>query len=423
MHTWLRNLAIVQPLRLRSFRVIWIGESVSMLGDQFYLVALPWLTLELTGSTLALGLVLMAAAIPRAALMLLGGAVSDRVEPRMVMMASSAARAVLVGILAALVWADAVQLWQLYLLGALFGAADAFFQPAALALIPRMVERDGLEASNALVTGSMAITGMVGPALAGIAVGLAGAAIGFGIDALTFAFAVLTVLSIGRPRAVADSSAGERSGGTLRAIRDGLAYAYRDGQIRVVLLAVLVINFAVVGPFFVGLPALVASFNGGPADYGLVLSAWGAAALGGAVAAGTLGARWRMATLIPATALAMAIALLLMGLAPNALFAALASTPLGAAVGMLQVAGMAWLQRRSDPEMQGRLMSLAMLAVMGLTPASYAVAGGAAQAGPSFLFVSAAATMLVLALLTVQAAALRGPCDADAVMQAPDPCV
>lgn len=403
--------------------MVWIGETASMLGDQFYLVALPWLTLELTGSTLALGLVLMAAAVPRAGLMLVGGAASDSGDPRLVMMASSAARAVLVGMLALLVWTDAIQLWHLYLLGALFGAADAFFQPAALALIPSMVGKDRLEASNALVTGSMALTGMLGPALAGVAVAVAGASLGLGIDAASFAFAVVTLLSVGRARGTVRPEARAAGGGTMAGIRDGLAYAFGDLQIRTVLLAVLVINFAVVGPFFVGLPALVETFTGGPTDYGLVLSAWGAAALAGAVAAGTLGPRIRIGALVTGTALAIAGSLVLIGLAPNAWAAALASTPLGAAVGMLQVSGMAWLQRRSDPAMEGRMMSLVMLAIMGLTPASYAAAGAVAQAGPAPLFVAAGAMVLLLAGATSQSRSLRDSQPAvDPQLAAADPC-
>src|SRR4029450_6119957 len=70
------------PLRVRNFRLLWIGESISLLGDQFYLIALPWLVLQLTGSALALGVVLALAAIPRALFMLIGGAFVYRVSPR-----------------------------------------------------------------------------------------------------------------------------------------------------------------------------------------------------------------------------------------------------------------------------------------------------------------------------------------------------
>jgi MFS family permease len=380
--------------------MVWLGETVSMLGDQFYLVALPWVALALSGSSLALGLVLMAAAIPRAALMLVGGALSDRYDPRTIMIASSAIRATLVAVLGLLVWTDAAQLWHLYLLGAGFGAADAFFQPAALALVPRLVPEDRLEASNALVMGSMGLAGMVGPAIAGVAVAGLGTALGFGIDAATFAFAVVTLLMV-RPRGKPATAATQAApGGTLAAIGAGLRYASSDAQMRTVLLAVMAINFAVVGPFFVGLPVLVERFETGPMAYGLVLSAFGAAAVVGAMAAGTLGPRARMSIVVPVTSLALGIGMLLIGLAPNAGATALAALPLGAGVGALQVSGMAWLQRRSEPAYLGRVMSLVMFAVMGLTPVSYVIAGAVAESGVAVLFIGAAAAMLALGAAT-----------------------
>ena len=371
-----------------------------MLGDQFYLVALPWLALALTGSSLALGLVLMSAAIPRAALMLLGGALSDRYDPRAIMIVSSASRAALVGILAVLVWTDTIALWHLYLLGAGFGAADAFFQPAALALVPRLVPEDRLEASNALVMGSMAVTGMIGPALAGVVIGLAGSALGFGIDAATFAFAVVTLLVVRRAGPRHSEAAETAPAGTMRSIVAGLRYANADVQMRTVLLAVTVINLAVVGPFFVGLPALVESFNSGPLAYGIVLSVFGGAALTGAIVAGTVGDRARMPIVVPLTSVGLAFGMVLIGLAPNVWTTALAAIPLGAGVGALQVSGMAWLQRRSDPAYLGRVMSLVMFAVMGLTPLSYAVAGAVAETALRVLFIGAGSIMVLLALAT-----------------------
>src|SRR5262245_30481061 len=142
------------PLRLPHFRNLWIGATISLLGDQFYLVALPWLVLEIQGSSLALGSVLMVAAIPRAALMLVGGAVTDRVSPRRVLMTTAAVRAVLVGAVAALVWLRVVQMWQLYLLTFAFGVADAFSFPAGATLVPSLVEPQQLQPANALMQSS-----------------------------------------------------------------------------------------------------------------------------------------------------------------------------------------------------------------------------------------------------------------------------
>jgi hypothetical protein len=76
------RLPLFAPLRFRDFRLVWFGESISLLGDQLHYVALSWLVLGLTGSGLALGTVLLAASLPRGAFLLVGGALSDRISPR-----------------------------------------------------------------------------------------------------------------------------------------------------------------------------------------------------------------------------------------------------------------------------------------------------------------------------------------------------
>src|SRR5579864_5535054 len=100
------------PLYNREFRYLWLGRTVSVCGDQFFLVALPWLILQLTGSGAILGGIMMVEAIPRAVLMLIGGAVTDRVSPRKIMILTAATRALLVAALAAFVWTHHVEVWQ-----------------------------------------------------------------------------------------------------------------------------------------------------------------------------------------------------------------------------------------------------------------------------------------------------------------------
>src|SRR6188474_780553 len=94
----------LHPLGNPAFVRLWIGSAVSLLGDQFYLVALPWVVLQLTGSAIAMGTILMTAAIPRAVLMLMGGAVTDRFSARRILMATASARAIVVCAVGALLW-------------------------------------------------------------------------------------------------------------------------------------------------------------------------------------------------------------------------------------------------------------------------------------------------------------------------------
>src|SRR5919204_5249397 len=158
------------PARPRSvfanahFRNLWIGAAVSALGDQFYLIALPWLVLQLTGSNLAVGTVLMFAAIPRAVLMLGGGAVSDRIAPRRIMLTTASTRTLFVGAVGVLAWFHIIQLWHLYILAAAFGIADAFGLPAFQSLLPQLVEREQLPSANAAFQSLFQIATMLGPA-------------------------------------------------------------------------------------------------------------------------------------------------------------------------------------------------------------------------------------------------------------------
>src|SRR5512143_1665103 len=98
------SMAIV--MALRDFRLLWIGQGTSFLGDQFAMIALPWLVLQLTGDPLALGMMLACLGIPRAVSMVFGGAVSDRFSARVVMLASDLARLALMVGLVFLVMSD-----------------------------------------------------------------------------------------------------------------------------------------------------------------------------------------------------------------------------------------------------------------------------------------------------------------------------
>src|SRR5437763_1868628 len=128
------------PLRNPHYRRLLIGGTISLLGDQFYFVALPWLVLQQTGSAVAMGAIMMAGAIPRAVLMLMGGVVSDRISPRKIIISTASSRTVCVTIIGLLVWFRVLQTWELYALAVAFGIADAFAAPASQAFMPFLLK-------------------------------------------------------------------------------------------------------------------------------------------------------------------------------------------------------------------------------------------------------------------------------------------
>ena len=192
LHGSLKN--IFKAFASRNFRLLWLGEGVSLLGDQFYLVGLGWFTMQLTGSSLALGAVMMTAAFPRAILMLVGGAITDRFSPRSVMLASNALRAIITIILAALAVTNTLQLWQLYVLAASFGIVDAFFYPAYGSMIPHVVDKENLEAGNGIMYGTMQLSQLMALASAGLLIARTSLSFAFAFDAATFIWASLTLI-------------------------------------------------------------------------------------------------------------------------------------------------------------------------------------------------------------------------------------
>jgi MFS family permease len=200
--------------KLRDFRLLVAGEGVSLLGDQFALIALPWLVLQVTGDALVLGLVLAIQGIPRALFMLVGGAVTDRFSPRAVMMAANGVRLVVVSLLATVTLAGTVHVWMLYAFALVFGLADGFFFPAQGAIVPQISGGQRLETANAVVQGLEQVALFVAPVLAGVLIAtlsgggadLTGIGVALAIDASTFLVSLLTLYLI-RARRFAPASA------------------------------------------------------------------------------------------------------------------------------------------------------------------------------------------------------------------------
>jgi len=384
----------LEIFRNRNFRLLWIGEAISVLGDHFYIVALPWLVLQVTGDALAMGAVLALAAVPRALLMLIGGALSDRFPPRNIMFASNLAHLILVSLLAGLVFTNRVEMWMIYILAILFGIADAFLYPVHSAMIPQLVKKDLLQTANSFMQGMYMLTMLAGPVLAGLLIvalgdgrtegaNMQGIAAALALDAISFLASLLTLVLINQPRV--ESSRGKES--ILESIRSGLTFGWNDIPLRAF--------------FFV--VAAVTRFSEGAVAYGAILSARGLGSLLGAALAGVLPQPnpKRRGVLLLALAGGMGIGLALLGISSSTNFAAVIGLAVGAFNGYILVFLVTWVHSRPPEEFMGRLMSLLLFASIGLIPVSMALSGVFSRVDVTGLFVSSGAliTLLVLTMI------------------------
>jgi MFS family permease len=372
-----------------SFRKLWAATGLSLFGDFFSYIATAWLVLQLTGSSLALGTVLVVQALPRAILMVVGGAFADRLSPRLTMIGSMGLRAVVVGLLALLILGGHVQMWQVYAIEVVFGVIDAFFMPARSSILPRVVSDHELEAGNAVmnVTGQLSI--ILGPILGGLVVAGIGTGWAFAFDAACFAIGFLLILWL-PTSGDATQGASPRSAGLAGQIVDGFRYAWSDIGIRITLFVVAVIDFGANGALGVGLPTLVrGQFSSDASGLGILFGAWGIGATAGALGAGFVPPPKRMGWLIVALCLWFGIGVASVGVLPSLVLAAIVMAITGVGTGVINTYGISWLQRRTLPAMQGRVMSLLMLASVGLLPLSYAASGVLAQVNATLLFLIA----------------------------------
>ena len=395
-----RGPALLRPLRLRDFRLIFAGETISVLGDQFHFVALAWLALQLTGSGLALGTVLMTAAIPRAVFVLVGGAFSDRFSPRTLILVSNVIRGVVVGVVAALVVTGSAELWHLYVLAAIFGIVDAFFYPALNTIIPMVVPGRMLAPANAVIQGSAQIMGLIGPALAGAFIALLQTGPAFVIDAASFGVAALAVFLVRGGRRATSSSSGEREN-VLASIGSGLRVAWADPAVRGTVVLIAAVNLAFTGPTSVGLAWLADNrFEGGSAAFGFLFAAWGGGALIGAVIGGSVTHVPRFGTVMLVIACLIGVGFAFVGLAPTVEVALAIIAPMAILIGFINVQYFAWLQRRVAEDVRGRVMSLVMLGSIGLAPVSLAIAGALVDLGfATFMYLAAGALVVGAALV------------------------
>jgi MFS family permease len=407
---------MLDVLGQRNFRLLWIGQGTSLLGDQFALIALPWLVLQLTGDPLALGIVMALTGAPRAIFMLVGGAVADRFSHRGVMLITDLVRLVLTALLTVMVLTGNTQMWILYTFALAIGTASGFFIPASNAILPNLVKSQELAAGNSIFQGTAQLSQFIGPSLAGGVIawfahrlgtsaasgspGLQGIALALGIDALTFAVSVVTLWLMTSKKAgpaAAGAAAGEKMG---EAIRAGVKYLLSDPFLRLTFILIAAANFLFSGPLLVGVPVLANTrFPEGAMAFGMIMSAYAAGNLFGILAAGALpkpdGGKMRL--FIVGLFAAFGLVLASFSWLHNTWLAAGLMLLAGMGNGYLAITMITALQRRTPVAMLGRLMSLVMVASYGLLPLSQALAGALSKWSLNMLFILSGAAMILLA--------------------------
>ena len=367
----------LQPLKVRDFSVYWTGQSVSLLGDGIFLVAIAWQVYDLWNKPTALSIVGVIETAPLVLLVAIGGVVTDRVERRWVLVWAAVVRGLCVAAIGLLGALGVLELWQIFVITIFYGAGMAFQGPASSAIIPDLVRDEMLLQANSLSQAMRPIAMMLfGPAIGGFIVHTAGAPTAFIVDAATYGFAVVTLL-IMHPRPAAIQR--DEPASVMTDIKDAWRFVRAHVWIWGTLVWATIAVFLVYGPFEVLVPYLVKNeLHGNAGDLGLVFAAGGVGAAFVALVAGQRGLpRRHITAMYVAWGFAsFALAFYAFTTAPWQAMLIAAVTEAGWTGGSLIWVTM--LQRLVPRELLGRVKSLDWLLSIGLGPLSFALCGPAA---------------------------------------------
>jgi MFS family permease len=383
----------------RNFRLLWLGQTTSMLGNSLVPVALAFAVLDLTGSASDLGLVLAAETAPLVLFLLVGGVWADRLPRQLVMVASDVARGGSQAAIAVLLLTGHAEIWMLVGLAAIFGTAAAFYQPAYTGVVPATVKPERLQQANGLLGMSNSAAAIGGPALAGIFVATVGPWLAFVVDAATFTVSAASLLALRLPRAVRRLE----TPSFLRELAGGWRELVSHTWLWTIVLWASTYLFFVVAPMLVLGPLVARESLGGAGAWAAILSAWSAGSLVG----GMVALRWKprrpmLACCVFVFWTAVPISLLALA-APVPLIAA-AQLGSGVVMGFFGAVWNTTLQQHVPEDKLSRVSAYDWMGSLVLMPLGFAIAGPVAEAigvettlwaAASWTLLSTAAILLV----------------------------
>ncbi len=366
------------PLRIRNLRIYLGGQVISLVGTWLQATAQGWVVWQLTGSTVELGVTSMLSSLP---IFLLGpwaGAWADKLDRRKLLIATQAVAMLLAFVLAALVLTNTVRVWHIYGLSLLLGIITALDMPTAQAFLGDLAGAQSVRQAVNLNVMIIQISRVLGPAIAGVIVGVVGAGIAFFLNGLSFLAVIISLLIVRTAQAQFRAQGGQSA---LRGFAEALAFIRGQPRLRDCILFAALVTFFGLSIILSILPAVADEVLGGDAaTLGLLMGASGAGSLVGTVI---------VAPLVQAqkrVGMALALMLVLSGLC----FLALGLTNvLPVAVTALFLAGlvvppvlttvMGILQVSAPPMMRARVMGLFTMVSFGLQPVASIWIGFSAQ--------------------------------------------
>jgi len=360
-------------LKNRDFMLVWAGQTVSVLGDSLFQIALMWWVLERTGSTALMATVAILIALPTILLGPFAGTYADRADKRILLIFMDWGRGLLLFFPAALLYFESLQLWHVYILAILLSSMTAFSNPAINSFVPLLVQKDSLTRANSLIHSSRNLSGVLGPALGGILMALFGAGLVLFVDGLTFLFSAIALILV-RSSQVKKTDKSENQH-FFTDLWDGFKYIKKEGVIFGTMVLFSLINFFI-APMAIFLPVVVKDIlMMGPEGFGFLMSSIWVGMLLGTMFLGIKGEIKKKGPFIIGSIVIVGLTIAIFGISTDFLVSILVLALAGIFFSFVNTLAMVVFQTRIPHAKQGRVFGTLNTAVWGLRPISLGLAG------------------------------------------------
>lgn len=392
-----RNSAFA-ALRHRDFRLLWLGQIVSVTGSQMQLVAINWHVYVLTKSALALGLVGLFRGVPVILCSLAGGVVADAVDRKRLMIVTQSVMLVSAGLLTAVTFGGIRSVWPIYLLSALSSAATAFDLPARQALMPALVPLEEFPNAVSLYVVVFNVATISGPAIAGVLLAEAGPATIYAINAVSYVAVIVALLAM-RASGSPELQTARKDALSLAAVKEGLQFVWRTP----IMVQTMTLDF--VATFFASATLLLPIFarerlDVGAHGYGLLAAAPAVGSVFTAFAMARLGTLQHEGRLVVASVAVYGVATAAFGVSTAFWFSLAMLALTGAADTVSTVLRQTIRQLVTPNYLRGRMTSINMMFFMGGPQL------GELEAGVLAALIGAPLSVVVGGLCSTTAAAL-----------------
>lgn len=366
-----RTLGFAKVFAIRPFRWFWISQTVSVLGDRVYTVALPFLIFSLGGDAKELGRLLAAFTLTQLLSLVFLGVLVDRYSRRNMMLLVNVLRFVLLLVPIGLLLIDGLLLWHLYPLAAIFGICSAVFTPSSTSFVPEVVPKEGLSRASALRSLSQQLSSVLGPPLGGFLVG-SGFILAFSFSAVTFVVAVVFLLLIHLPHR---TFVAEQNLSFWRDLAAGFHYVRGSTWLWVTIGLFSIVNVFIAGAITVVFPTLAKTRFEGANSLGWLLSSMALGALLTALFVLSIKKiRWR-GLIAYGSVIVCGLSLVGAALSLTLFHGMLTTFFLGASLTVFTIIWETSLQDLVPKEILGRVASIDMLCSYALLPLGYLFLG------------------------------------------------